>query len=151
MSYLAEGSPQTDGPRRRRGGGGGGEGPAAQCSAVDQLPLLTMAGFHPLPLTSPPLPPPPDQLSQALLSGTAQLLVFEERVLRHHHHACRALAFNTTLDAAHNRTNSFDGTFNIGCIYAVKCYIIKGSCLFINQPPLAHPKMVSRKMVRMCV
>ena len=55
VSDLAEGSPQTDGPEEEEERRGGGVGPAAQCSAVDQLPLLTMAGFHPLPLTSPPL------------------------------------------------------------------------------------------------
>ena len=54
MSDLAEGSPQTDGPEEEEEEEWG---PAAQCSAVDQLPLLTMAGFHPLllQLTSPPL------------------------------------------------------------------------------------------------
>ena len=49
VSDLAEGSPQTDGPEEEE------EERGRRPSAVDQLPLLTMAGFHPLPLTSPPL------------------------------------------------------------------------------------------------
>ena len=41
-SCSAEGSPQTDDGREEKE-----EEAAGQCSPVDQLPLLTMAAFHP--------------------------------------------------------------------------------------------------------
>ena len=66
-SCSAEGSPQTDDGWEEKE-----EEAAGQCSPVDQLPLLTMAAFHP----QFHLPHQADQLvAQPLLSADRQLLL----------------------------------------------------------------------------